>query len=88
MEEPSIPKTTLSRLLQTIIFENEDTRITEQTLDLSAEYLRTFIREAVLRANEARESGVQATTSDGEPAADVLDVQHLEEIAGMLVLDF
>lgn len=90
-EETKIPLSTLSRLLHTAVFEHEDTRLSNQTLGLSAEYLRMFIREAVLRANEARlqrevdgEEGIVA----GQLVSDVLDTQHLDEIAGMLVLDF
>lgn len=94
-EETKIPITTLSRLFQTAVFEHDDTRITQQTLELSSEYLKMFIREAILRANEVRETPKDAIGEDNGAAAlqnqlisDVLDTQHLEEIAGLLVLDF
>lgn len=92
-EETKIPITTLSRLFQTAVFEHDDTRITQQTLELSSEYLKMFIREAILRANEVRENPKDATEENGaalqnQLISDVLDTQHLEEIAGLLVLDF
>ncbi len=94
-EETKIPITTLSRLFQTAVFEHDDTRITQQTLELSSEYLKMFIREAILRANEVRENpkDIEEKETDGaalqnQLISDVLDTQHLEEIAGLLVLDF
>ncbi|ODQ81454.1 hypothetical protein BABINDRAFT_159741 [Babjeviella inositovora NRRL Y-12698] len=53
-----------------------------------------FTREAVLRANQARlaeeferqEQGLQE--DDAEDEGGVLDTQHLENISGVLVLDF
>jgi hypothetical protein len=90
-EETKIPLTTLKRLFQTAVFEHDDTRITEQALELSSEYLRMFIREAVLRANEAR-VGTSNDDDNGvvteQLVSDVLDTQHLDEIAGLLLLDF
>ncbi len=54
-----------------------------------------FIREAILRANEVRENpkDIEGKETDGaalqnQLISDVLDTQHLEEIAGLLVLDF
>lgn len=94
-QETKIPITTLSRLFQAAVFEHDDTRITQQTLELSSEYLKMFIRESILRANEARENPKDAENKDeganvlqNQLISDVLDTQHLEEIAGLLVLDF
>ncbi|CCH44204.1 hypothetical protein BN7_3763 [Wickerhamomyces ciferrii] len=93
-EETKIPITTLSRLFQTAVFEHEDSKITQQTLELSSEYLKMFIREAILRANDVRENPKDAINKGDSDAlqnqliGDVLDAQHLEEIAGLLVLDF
>lgn len=90
-DDSQIPLDTLSRLFHLAVFEHDDTRLSHRTLELSSEYLRMFIREAVLRANETRIARVQ----DGEDTviteqllSDVLDTKHLDEIAGMLVLDF
>ncbi|KAH3680491.1 hypothetical protein WICMUC_000279 [Wickerhamomyces mucosus] len=85
-----IPITTISRLFQTVVFTEEDTRITQQTLELSSEYLKMFVREAILRANEAR---INQNKNEGRNLGeklidDVLDTEHLSEIAGLLVLDF
>lgn len=80
-----IPITTIARVFETAVFDSEDTKITKGTLQLSSEYLKMFIREAILRANEDREAKIK----NGEEEDDkVLDVQHLENISGLLVMDF
>lgn len=86
-----IPITTISRLFQTVAFEHDDTRITKQTLQLTAEYLKMFVREAILRADEARANANSYKEPGQMPnteTTDCLDVSHLEEISGLLVLDF
>ncbi|CEP23340.1 unnamed protein product [Cyberlindnera jadinii] len=90
-DETTIPLNTLSRLFHVAVFEHDDTRITQQTLEMSAEYLRMFIREAVLRANETRISRAQGGEDSAvteQPVSDVLDTRDLDDIAGMMVLDF
>ncbi|KAK6453697.1 uncharacterized protein RJT20DRAFT_62509 [Scheffersomyces xylosifermentans] len=51
-----IPITTIARLFKEVAFKdvNGDTRITLSTLKLSSEYIRLFINEAIIRANEER----------------------------------
>lgn len=93
-QETKIPLDTIARIFETAVFEHTDTRITEQALELSSEYLKMFVREAILRANEDRENpkDVQLKNSDGlvqnQLISDVLDTQHLENISGLLLLDF
>ena len=94
-EETRIPLNTLARIFETAAFEHKETKITEQALELSSEYLRMFVREAILRANEDRENPKEQDKVKGDNGIvqnqlidDVLDTQHLENIAGLLVLDF
>jgi hypothetical protein len=94
-EDTRIPLNTLARIFEVAVFEHDDTRITEQALELSSEYLRMFVREALLRANEDRENpkdgdNLKNGTNivQNQLIGDVLDTQHLENIAGLLVLDF
>ncbi|CDK29258.1 unnamed protein product [Kuraishia capsulata CBS 1993] len=51
---PTIPKVLLARLFQTAAFEDDATRISSKTVECCTEYLRLFVKEAVIRSNEAR----------------------------------
>lgn len=110
--EPTFSTVAISRLFHTVLFSNEDTRISQKTVQLCGEYLRMFTREAILRANEVRvgeaakrageldvklaEQGEDVDeereevprTVDEDLVQDVLDVRHLKEVAGLLILDF
>lgn len=50
----NIPIVTLARIFQDVSFRKENTRITSNTLKLSSEYIRLFIKEALIRSNEER----------------------------------
>lgn len=61
-----IPIATIARLFQNSAFKNENTRITQKTLQLSAEYIKLFINEALIRSNEERlAEGDSLTKVDG-----------------------
>ena len=61
-----IPIATIARLFQTSAFKNEKTRITQKTLQLSSEYIKLFINEALIRSNEERlAEGDSLTKVDG-----------------------
>lgn len=49
-----IASATIARLLKDVAFKKDTTEITEPAVILSGEYIRLFIQEAVLRANEQR----------------------------------
>lgn len=53
-EETNISVTTIARIFREIGFKNADTLIMLSTLKLSAEYIRLFVNEAIIRANEER----------------------------------
>ncbi|RCK66025.1 hypothetical protein Cantr_01690 [Candida viswanathii] len=54
-EQPQIPIKTIARLFKELSFTTpESTRITLSTLELSSEYIKLFINEAIIRANEER----------------------------------
>lgn len=62
----NIPIPTIARLFQTVAFRNENTRITQKTLQLSSEYIKLFINEAMVRSNEERlVEGDSLTKVDG-----------------------
>lgn len=54
MAEQNISVSTIARLFKEVSFQDEKTRIATKTLELSAEYIRLFTREAILRSNEER----------------------------------
>lgn len=60
-----IPLATVARVFHDVAFKNDDTRVTAPTVAVSAEYIRLFVREAVLRANAQREAEGVATAGDG-----------------------
>ncbi|AOA64055.1 Hypothetical protein PP7435_CHR3-0150 [Komagataella phaffii CBS 7435] len=103
MGNDGLSKTTLARLFHTVAFEEPDTRISSKTLELSIEYLKIFTKEAVIRADEVRrdrngqvrskyniklenveDQPIENTDSNGG----ILDVNHLSQISGSLILDF
>lgn len=65
-DSADIPIATIARLFQTSAFKNEKTRITQKTLQLSSEYIKLFINEALIRSNEERlAEGDSLTKVDG-----------------------
>lgn len=65
-DSASIPISTIARLFQTAAFKSEKTRITQNTLQLSSEYIKLFINEALIRSNEERlAEGDSLTKVDG-----------------------
>lgn len=119
--------TTVARAFHETAFKKPNTRITDTAMALSTEYLRLFINEAVLRANEERAKEAPVTEIDGidniaslgpedeneldqfddasdnelesrglaiatqasvSSSSDILDVRHLSNVAGLLVMDF
>lgn len=65
-DSAAIPIATIARLFQTSAFKNEKTRITQKTLQLSSEYIKLFINEALIRSNEERlAEGDSLTKVDG-----------------------
>lgn len=53
-DQPQIPLKTIARLFKELSFKSSNTRITLSSLELSGEYIKLFINEAILRANEER----------------------------------
>lgn len=53
-ENDGVLVTTIARIFQELSFKRDDTRITAKTLKLTAEYIRLFVSEAVIRSNEER----------------------------------
>mmetsp|Transcript_2534 Transcript_2534/g.2470 ORF Transcript_2534/g.2470 Transcript_2534/m.2470 type:complete len:153 (+) Transcript_2534:88-546(+) len=65
-DSANIPIATIARLFQSTAFKNEKTRITQKTLQLSSEYIKLFINEALIRSNEERlAEGDSLTKVDG-----------------------
>ncbi|VEU23949.1 DEKNAAC105116 [Brettanomyces naardenensis] len=96
-DDRRIDPTTIARLFHTVSFPDPDnTRITKKTLELVSEYIRLFMDEAIVRADEYRVEEKKRLTDSYETGegvglvegGGVLDVKHLEAIAGLLVLDF
>ncbi|RLV90563.1 hypothetical protein JA1_004465 [Spathaspora sp. JA1] len=135
-DPPSIPVATIAKIFRELSFKNDSTRITLNTLELSSEYIKLFINEAIIRSNQERiEEGDSLTKVDGidnvtrtqenttaatgnidefsddefededipeddaftntynQPSTntltnDSLDSRHLNNVAGVLVLDF
>ena len=52
--EQEIPLKTIARIFKELSFKSSNTRITLSTLELSSEYIKLFINEAIIRANEER----------------------------------
>lgn len=85
MSETEFKNQTLARTFHVVVNKNNKNdkfRITKNTIQMMNEYLKIFTVEAILRANQHRESHSE---NGDEP---VLDVEDLEAILGMLVLDF
>lgn len=61
-----IPIATIGRLFQTVAFKNGNTRISQKALELSSEYIKLFLSEALIRSNEERlAEGDSLTQVDG-----------------------
>lgn len=61
-----IPISTIARIFKEVSFKDEKTRITQNTLHLSTEYIKLFINEAIIRSNEERiVEGNTLNTVDG-----------------------
>lgn len=72
---------TVARVFQGVAFRSKSTRIKAPAVALSAEYIRLFIQEAVLRANAQRLAEGQGVDGiDNEPGPDSLDVGAAEEL--------
>ncbi|EGV66378.1 hypothetical protein PSN45_003024 [Yamadazyma tenuis] len=66
---------TISRLFHELAFNKENTRLSQKTLQLSAQYINLFIREGILRSNDER-------LSDGDRLSHVDGIDNLETIRG------
>lgn len=53
-EHDTINGKTISRLFHQVAFKNGDTRLSEKSLQLSSQYIRLFINEAIQRSNDER----------------------------------
>ncbi|OBA19639.1 hypothetical protein METBIDRAFT_46243 [Metschnikowia bicuspidata var. bicuspidata NRRL YB-4993] len=60
-----VAPTTIARVFSEVSFSNASTRITSSAVALSAEYIRLFVREAILRANAQRLEEAAPTEVDG-----------------------
>ncbi len=80
---PPIPAPLLARLLYEN-FENTDTQIQKGAMNLTGKYIEIFVREALARAKNERETAVK----DGGISDGFLQVEDLEKLAPQLVLDF
>lgn len=61
----AIPTKTIARLFREVSFVDDKTRISTRTIELAAEYLRLFAREAILRSNEERAAEAELAVVDG-----------------------
>lgn len=79
-----VPPSTIARVFSEVSFSKDNTRITSSAVGLSAEYIRLFVREAVLRANAQRLAEGVPTEIDGidnvAPYGEILDA--LDEFGG------
>ncbi|OLL22519.1 MHF histone-fold complex subunit 1 [Neolecta irregularis DAH-3] len=71
-EEPTLPLAVLARIFQ-LHYTNPNTKISKLALVCSAEYLRIFVKEAVLRSLDSK------TRSGGNTS--MLEKEDLEKIA-------
>lgn len=61
----SVPPELVARVFHDVAFQKPDTRITASTVALSTEYMRLFIKEAIVRANDVRLEEEPLTAIDG-----------------------
>ncbi|KAG7663774.1 uncharacterized protein J8A68_002634 [[Candida] subhashii] len=88
-----IPLATIARIFKELSFKDPTTTITISTLDLSSEYIKLFINEAILRSNEERikqnNGGLENVVMDDDhnemntsstqyPTMDELDVEEVD----------
>ncbi|CAH01798.1 Mhf2p [Kluyveromyces lactis] len=71
--------TTIARILQTEGFQDSNTRITEECMQLLEPYIELFVREGVLRSLENKADMLADKT---------VDFVDLEAVAGLLLMDF
>lgn len=69
-----IPPETVARVFQEVAFRRPETRISAKGVALSTEYIRLFVEEALLRANEHRKAEAPPTRIDG--------IDNVEETGG------
>lgn len=72
-EEDLVNLTTISRIFHEICFQNEDTRMTQKSLQLSAQYIRLFVNEAIIRSNDERKL-------EGDKMEKVDGIDNIEEM--------
>lgn len=77
----SIPPPLLQRLLQEFFEEKKKTRISQSALNVTGEYTKTFIREAIWRAAAIRKDKEQDPESVRNMSA-FLEVSHFERFSG------
>lgn len=79
-----VAPSTIARVFSEVSFNKDNTRITSSAVGLSAEYIRLFVREAVLRTNAQRLAEGVPTEIDGidnvAPYGEILDA--LNEFGG------
>lgn len=61
----SVSTSTIALIFENVAFKHDDTTITKTTVQLLAEYIRLFVHEAVVRANEERVAEGALDTVDG-----------------------
>lgn len=86
----SIPKETIALALEVEAFEQDSTKITEETVSMLQKYMEVFVREAVMRSsvNKEQVKREQGALQAQEPASGVtLTHEDLENITGLLLLD-
>lgn len=73
MSEDLVNLGAISRLFHESCFRNEDTRMTQKSLQMSAQYIRLFINEAIIRSNEERRL-------EGDRMEKVDGIDNIEEV--------
>lgn len=75
-----VPSATIARIFHDVAFKKKDTKITAPAVLLSGEYIRLFVQEAVLRANEQRLADLSSGPANGdEPKKDDLGDEENDE---------
>ncbi|AET39557.1 Mhf2p Ecym_4520 [Eremothecium cymbalariae DBVPG len=87
-QEPVVPSDTIARIFQLCSFTQDSTRITEDTITLTEKYIKLFVREAVLRSLENKDKVKKEDGKGSLIEGPVLHHTDLEEISGILLLDF
>lgn len=92
-ENATFSQETVHRIFNNSSFKKDDTRISNDALKCTTEYLRIFTREAIWRSDQARQNARQGTDNLKEiktstPTSNVLEESDLNEIKANLKLDF